>query len=436
MPGGAVDITAVSDLPLAIAQSFIGDRSLDGRADFDVALRGQPGLENLTGRASIREGRFFDPSNSVALQPITADIALSGGEASVDAVATLEGAPINISGSAGLSAPFPVDIAVDGARIPVRYADILENRTTLALRLQGAAQRQLSISGDVSVADTEIRIPDTGLGSAPLIPAIRHDRASDAVRQTLSRAGIDLSGVDQTSGAGGPNIPRYIRLTTMTPIFVRGRGMDASFDGGVRVTGSVADPVPIGELGLLRGRLDFLGRRLDLTEGPITIAGALIPRIDIVAQTTVKDITAQIALNGPVDNPELALSSSPELPEDEILARVLFGRGIETLSAFQVARLVNSVRKLSGKGGDGVLDDARSSLGVDNFDLRTDAATGEAELAIGVTLGENLYTEVELGAAGSTTINLNFDLNSSTRLQGSASSEGETGIGIFWERDY
>ena len=33
-------------------------------------------------------------------------------------------------------------------------------------------------------------------------------------------------------------------------------------------------------------------------------------------------------------------------------------------------------------------------------------------------------------------LNLNFDLTDTTTLRGSASSDGETGLGIFWERDY
>ncbi|MEL6689721.1 MAG: translocation/assembly module TamB domain-containing protein [Pseudomonadota bacterium] len=436
LPGGAIALTANGDLPLTIAQSFAGDRGLGGQALFDLSLNGQPSLENLAGSVRIREGRLFDPDNGITLQPITADVDIANGRAGITAAAALEGVDINIAGSAGLSAPFPVDISIDAFRLPVRYSDILENRTTLDLALQGAAQSQLSITGRVTIADTEIRIPDTGLGSAPAIPAIRHTGASSDVRRTLDRAGIDLSGLSQTPGAGGPNINLDIALAAETPVFVRGRGLDAGFNGGVRVTGTVANPVPTGELELLRGRLDFLGRRLDLTQGAITVSGSLIPRMEIVAQTTVEDITAQIGLSGPVDNPVLALSSSPELPEDEILARVLFGRGIETLSAFQVARLVNSVRKLSGRAGNGVLENARNSLGVDDLDLRTDDETGEAELAIGATISENLYSEVEVGSGGSTTINLNFDLNANTRLQGSASSEGETGIGIFWERDY
>ncbi|MEO0675913.1 MAG: translocation/assembly module TamB domain-containing protein, partial [Pseudomonadota bacterium] len=282
----------------------------------------------------------------------------------------------------------------------------------------------------------EIRIPDAGLGGATDIPSIRHEGAPSSVRQTLGRAGLRLDGRVPEASTRGAEIPLDLRVRALDQIFVRGRGLDAGFAGEFRITGTARDPIPIGQFDLTRGRLDFLGRRLDLDEGRITVAGALLPRIALSSSTTVEDITAIIALAGPVDAPELSLSSSPELPEDEILARVLFGRGIETLSAFQVARLVSSLRQLSGAGGAGLLEQARQNLGVDDIDLRTDAETGESALAIGAELDENVYTEVEVGQGGNTTINLNLDLNTNTTLRGSASSDGETGIGIFWERDY
>lgn len=435
LPGGAVDIAAAGTAPLALAQGFIGERGLSGQLGFDVRLAGQPTLEALTGTATIRDGRLFDPANAITLAPIRADVGLTGGQARIDAAASLEGTPIEIAGTAGLSQPFPVDVTIGANRLPLRYADILENRTTLALALRGSARR-LAITGNIDIAETEIRIPDTGLGGAPDIPPIRHLGAPSDVRQTLDRAGLDLSGITEEAGPGGPIIPLDITLNASTPVFVRGRGIDAGFTGGVRVTGTARSPIPIGELSLTRGRLDFLGRRLDLSQGAITVAGSLIPRINIVARTVVEDITAEIALAGRVTEPELILSSIPDLPQDEILARILFGRGIETLSAFQVARLVNSVRKLSGQAGDGVLANTRNALGVDDIDLQTDAETGEAELTVGTRLNENLYSEVEVGAGGSTTINLNLDLTNNTRLQGSASNDGETGIGVFWERDY
>ncbi|MEL6913094.1 MAG: translocation/assembly module TamB domain-containing protein [Pseudomonadota bacterium] len=435
LPGGAVRADASGALPLAIANAFAAGRAVEGTANFDLSLNGAPGLEALTGTLTTAGARVFDPTLALTLAPIALDIGLAGGRATLAGSAALEGVPIRFSGSAGLAAPFAIDLGLQTTRLPVAYLDVLTSEVTADLTLAGSVQNQLAVSGAVRVEDVEVRIPDTGLGGATAIPAIRHEGAPAGVRRTLERAGLRLDGREEAGGSGGPRIPLDVSLTAINQIFVRGRGLDAGFQGGLRITGTAAAPIPAGQFDLTRGRLDFLGRRLDLSEGRITIAGSFLPRIDLAAISQVEGVTARIGLSGPVNAPELELSSTPELAEDEILARVLFGRGIETLSALQVARLVSSIRQLSGAGGTNVLESARASLGVDDLDLRTDEATGEAALAIGAELDEDVYTEVEVGQGG-TTLSLNFDLSDTTTLRGSASSEGETGIGVFWERDY
>ena len=445
--GGRAQITALlrdandiaasvsGSVPLASFSGLAGDRALEGRADFDLALSGAPELSNLTGAIKTAGASLFDPEVEVTLNPIVADIALVSGRADITAKASLNGRDIRVTGGAGLGGNVPVDLAINAVRVPVSYADIFESEVTARLNLNGDATQSLAVSGLIQIEDNEVRIPDTGLGGATPIPLIRHQDAPLSVRQTLARAGLNLSGLEPSSG-GGAAIPLDVTVQALTPVFVRGRGLDAGFDGSVRVTGTASDPVPIGQFSLTRGRLDFLGRRLDLDEGRISVAGSLTPQIDIAGNVVVDDVTARIGLLGPVDEPELVLSSVPELPEDEILARVLFGRGIDTLSAFQLARLVSSIRKLSGAQGDGILEQTRQGLGVDDLDLRTDETTGEAALAIGQTLNEGVYSEVEIGSGGDTKLNLNFDLTDSTTVRGSGSSNGETGLGIFWQRDY
>lgn len=435
---GTVAMTARGTAPLALAERFLEGRSIGGDVSFDLSVNGQPSLAALSGRVSSQNARFFDPDIGITLSPITLDARLAGGRATADVQAFLEGVPINLSADAGLTAPFPIDATLRATRLPVAYEGVFTNSTSLDLRIEGRGADRVAVSGTILLDDNEVRIPDTGLGGGPDIPAMVHVGADPALRRTLARAGLPLDAFAAAQAAAGPgiDIPLDLQITAVSPVFLRGRGIDAGFDGSLTIVGSAAVPVAVGELALTRGRMDFLGRRLELTDGRITLLGSLVPQMLIVAETVVEDVTARIALSGPVDAPELSLSSTPELPEDEVLARVLFGRGIETLSGFQVARLLASLRTLSGAGGAGILENARESLGVDDVDLRTDNETGETSLAVGQTISDGVYSEVEVNSNGSTTVTLNFDLTDTTSLRGSASSEGETGLGIFWQRDY
>jgi translocation and assembly module TamB len=77
----------------------------------------------------------------------------------------------------------------------------------------------------------------------------------------------------------------------------------------------------------------------------------------------------------------------------------------------------------------------RQGIGVDNLDVKT-TTEGGAELTAGKYIGKNAYTEVTVGQDGKSQINLNLDLTDSITLRGRADNDGQTGIGVFLEKDY
>jgi translocation and assembly module TamB len=142
--------------------------------------------------------------------------------------------------------------------------------------------------------------------------------------------------------------------------------------------------VPAGQFGLLRGRLDILGQRFDLTEGQATLAGDFEPFLRLVAETTARTGTiVRIIVEGPATEPTVSFSSSPELPEDEVLAQLIFGVDLASITPFQAVQLASAVATLSGRGG-GLLDDIRGDAGLADLDLTTDEG-GNAALRSGGT---------------------------------------------------
>ena len=199
--------------------------------------------------------------------------------------------------------------------------------------------------------------------------------------------------------------------TAPNRIFVRGRGLDAELGGQVRIAGTTRDIAPAGRFDLIRGRLDILGRRLNLTEGSIDLTGALDPRLRLVAETRVEDVDVSIVVEGPASDPEIRFTSRPELPEDEVLALLLFGRGIETLSPLQIARLAGAVATLGASGG-GLLGGVREGVGLADLDVTT-GENGGAAVRAGAYIADNIYTDVTVDTEGEAEINLNLDLSDS-----------------------
>ena len=77
----------------------------------------------------------------------------------------------------------------------------------------------------------------------------------------------------------------------------------------------------------------------------------------------------------------------------------------------------------------------RKGVGLDNLDVKT-TTEGGTEVTAGKYIGKNVYSEVTVGQNGKSQINLNLDLTDSITLRGSTGTDGNTGFGVFVEKDY
>jgi translocation and assembly module TamB len=291
------------------------------------------------------------------------------------------------------------------------------------------------IAGTIALRDTELQIPSSGLSGVEAIPDLRHIREPGPVRATRARAGL-LGSAD--GGEGRADVRAYgLDLTISAPnrVFLRGRGLDAELGGSLRLRGNTATVIPEGGLNLIRGRLDILGKRLVLSEAQVQLQGDFVPFIRIAASTESDGITSSVLIEGLANDPKVSFTSSPELPQEEVLSRLLFDRGLETLSAFQAAQLASAVASLAGKGGEGIVAKLRKGFGLDDLDVRTDEE-GTASLRAGKYISRNVYSEIEVDQDGKSQIQLNLDVTDSITLRGRASADGTTGIGIVLEKDY
>jgi translocation and assembly module TamB len=287
------------------------------------------------------------------------------------------------------------------------------------------------IGGEITLEETNIRIP-SGLGPASVsLPDLRHVNESAASRLTRERAGLLQ---DATASAPRRAFPLDLAINAPARIFVRGRGLDAELGGRLRIGGTSADVSPAGFFELRRGRLDILGKRLTLTEGRVTMQGSLDPWLRFVAETEIDSTDVQVIIEGLASAPEVTFASNPDLPQEEIVARLIFGRGLDDISPLQAAQLASAVATLSGGGGD-LVGRLRGGLGLADLDV-SQTADGDTQVSAGAYISEKVYTEVTADSAGKQRINLNLDLTGSLTVKGGASNDGDSGIGIFFERDY
>ncbi|MDA7430947.1 translocation/assembly module TamB domain-containing protein [Primorskyibacter aestuariivivens] len=431
--GQRLDLVARGNAPLSLANPYLSGQSLTGRVGFDLAVNGPPALSSLRGRLQSADGRLFIPDRGLSLSPLRGEVVLTNGAATVALTGDLSsGGRLRLTGPVQLNPPYSSDLVAQLTDVTIREDDFLTAALDGRLTLRGPLTGRARIAGDILVSRLDMRIPDIGPSYAAL-DGLKHQDLPPDVRRTLEYA--DLLGHAQTQASSTAVFPIDITVQAPSRLFIRGRGLDAEMGGRLRLTGTTANVVPQGQFDLIRGRLDLLGRRLTLTRGALSLRGSFDPVIDFAATSMVEGTDISLGLAGVASAPDLTVTASPDLPQDEALSLFLFGRDPTQISALQAVQLAAAIRTLSGRGGLGLSERLRQGLGVDNLDVGTDAE-GNSQAQIGKYISDRIYTDVTLSSTGNREIRLNIDVSPNVTVRGRASSEGETGIGVFFERDY
>jgi translocation and assembly module TamB len=437
-PGLQLGLTAAGSAPLGLANVIIDPNRLAGTAAFDLRLQGPPSINAISGSVTLQNASLTLPDVGQSLQSIGGTVALASGQANLNLQASPEqGGRITASGTVGLSAPFTAALDVQGTGIVLRDPNLYDTIINAAIRVTGPLTGGARIAGVVDVGETELRIPTSPLGFGGDFPAVAHNAPSAPVVETLARAGLTTAGLPIAEGARGGSGDFTLDIVIRAPsrIFIRGRGLDAEMGGELAIRGTTANPIPTGAIRLIRGRLDILQQRFLLTEGQVDLRGGFIPIIRLVASTTTRSgLNTIILLEGEVTEPALTVSSIPELPQDEVLAQLLFGRSLSSITPLQAIQLASAVATLAGRGGGGFVEGFRDRLGVDSFDITTDNE-GNAAVQAGIYLTDQIYAEA-IVSNDETEINLNFDVTTDITIRGSVTNIGENAVGIYFERDY
>jgi translocation and assembly module TamB len=218
---------------------------------------------------------------------------------------------------------------------------------------------------------------------------------------------VDLDGIrikgapeQETGGEGGRTLMFDLIIAAERDIFVRGRGLDSEWKMNLRITGDASAPVVTGEIERVRGTLDLLGRFFDLAHGQVIFDGGreIDPQIDVALELEENGIRGGIVIRGRASAPELHFVSTPALPEDEVLPRLLFGRQKQSLSGPEAIQLAAGVATLL-RGNAGPLDAVRNAIGVDV--LRVDGEDADdASLTVGSNISKDVFVGVRQGLSG------------------------------------
>ncbi|HEV7996043.1 MAG TPA: translocation/assembly module TamB domain-containing protein [Stellaceae bacterium] len=422
----------------------LGEDRLSGRFTADVAVGGTIASPAASGRLQLSGVRYENFATGAVLTNLSADLfgdrdrfklaSLSAGDGAAGSL-TAQGSLV-LDGASGPSAELSARLAK--FRLAARDEVLATASGTVSVSGPLAAPR---VAAALTLDRADINLPDS------LPPSV-------VVLQVTEIGGSTGKPLATASAAPAFSAALDIAIAMPGQVSVRGHGLNSNWRGRLRITGTSAAPRIAGVLLASRGSVDLLGKSFRLTRGAITFDGSakLDPALDIVAEANAADITAQVIITGYASAPKIILASTPPVPQDEILSRILFNQGVGQINAGQGVQLAAAAATLAG-GGPGVLDRLRGKLGLDWLGLGQGPAGAASPIlnpsvvnpstssATALSAGKYLMPGVSVGVTQGVSpptskVTVEVDVGHHVTVDTEAGQNGGTGIGLNYKYDY
>jgi autotransporter translocation and assembly factor TamB len=428
-------VTAQGKIDLATLGEILAPADLEmaGNLDLDAAATGTMNAPRLSGTLRLDKGRIEYVRTGTLVEQLQALIRLNTDQIILESCSATDGETGRLEAQGSLTIPlqnplsYEISTSLHGTRLLA--TDTLTAWVDGTCKAHGNAS-ETWLRGNVTIprADLDIsRNPDPSL-----VPVAVREIHVQPEHQVVPEA--------QASPPADINLD--MAITIPGRMFVRGRGLESEWKGAMKIAGTTAAPVMSGTLTSIRGSLAFAGRDLNLTTGNIHLDGTYPPNplLNIITTADIQSTEVRVKVQGTAQKPELVLESSPGLPEDKILALLLFGSPTAQLNPMQALQLANTARNLSGKTGNSdfnIMGFIRSLLGVDALEVGTDDSSGEMQVGVGKYLTDSIYVELKKGmTSDEDAVSAEMELTPNVGVETEAGTDSTGKVGIYWKKDY
>ena len=445
--GGASELTLAGTVPLEARGSLSvkingkldagfanpllaanGER-MTGALTVNATVSGTAQSPEIGGTLDLTNGSLRDYVRGVHLSNITAHLKGEQGTLRIETLTARAGpGELSVTGQLGVMQPkLPVSLQLTARNAQPVTSDILTANLDGDLKVEGTLRERLDLSGVINLNRAVIGIPNALPPQVAVLDVRRPGQAPPPPPQRKLVIGLDM------------------KLHAPRQILVLGRGLNAELGGDLHIGGTSASPAITGGFHLIRGSFALAGTQLNFTSGRVSftgagLAGKIDPTLDFTATAMVTDATATLHISGLADSPQFELTSSPPLPQDEILARLLFGESASQLSALQIAQLGAALASLSGVGGTGPNPLARvqKALGLDVLSVSGASAAGQDSGTVveaGRYVSNRVFVAARQSTTGFTQVEADVDLSKHLKLQTRVGNGTTTTQGITPEND-
>jgi translocation and assembly module TamB len=419
MPGGAMALRTAgkADLALLDALTAASGRRIRGMLTFEGTAAGTFAAPRIAGHGGLANGEVQDYAQGLLIRDIAASFVSDGTRLTLNQLTARAGTgTLAASGAVDLTAPdLPIDMKMEMRDARPVASDMLTADLSGTVALTGHVKTGMVLAGTVRVAGATINLPETFPPEVAVLNVRRRGQLPPTPPPRQTRVQMDLT------------------VATTGPVFVRGHGMDADMGGSLHVAGTTGAPAVSGSLRMNRGTFSAAGQTLTFTSGDVRFDGAglrgrLDPVLNFVAQTVSGGVTATFAVTGYASSPKIALSSTPQLPQDEVVAHLLFQQSVKQLGPLQLAGIAQAAAAMGGIGGGfNPLGAVRNTLGLDRLSVGSaQGGAGGTESQTTVEAGRyvtrNVYVGVRQNLSGGTQTQVQVDLTRQLKAQATLST--------------
>ena len=394
-------------------------------------------MENpaLAGVAEITEGAYTELRTGLSIAGLhtraEADVSADGSRIAFSGGARGGGQTgddtIAIGGVMTLADISRLDLKIDLSNAALSAHPVNTVRADGTVTIAGALNA-VAASGDIALheLDAEIVTPET-TGLIPIEVVNIKDAAANAAlteapKQSALTYDIDIEADDR--------------------IFIRGRGVDSEWSADINIASIKDQPVIIGSMRLRRGTIDFSGRRFTIDRGRITFdrLSPNNPLLNIRATFETSEVTATIDITGRAEEPNIELNSTPDLPDEDIMALILFGKPADELTAFESLQTAQALASLGGIGpfgGAGVTGSIRRATGLDMLNFDIDPESGGGSLTVGKYVADGLFVSATQDAQGKGgAVIVEYEITDNISVETEVRQDGDQTVSANWKKDF
>jgi autotransporter translocation and assembly factor TamB len=433
-------------LPLEMLQGLVpGLTHSAGTLNLDLQTTGTLQQPRLNGSLVMDNGALQLAATGERYRDMQMRIVMTGDRIDIQRLRVgSQSGPLEVMGWAQLAGSTlqQVDVAVRAQEFTAMNTPGIQAMVNMDLAVRGSLQA-MTATGTVTVPRLRVvtnKLPMSGVKNVQ--PWELTVEGVYGPGPAAVAAGDEGAAVPLQVNVPLPFLRADIRVEIPRNAWIHGPGTAVEMSGDLHVAKEREQPFVLsGMITIVRGFASAYGKRFVIQQGQVTFTGdpEINPLLDVTVTHTVSNYVVEIHVEGKARKPEIIFSSTPELPQSDILSLLIVGKTMDRLTSSEQQDLSSQLGGAAGSMIAGQLQEALGgALGLDTLTIGAGESFGSGSVSIGQFVTQDIFMSYEfgMGKGGGNRVGVEYSITPRLKLKGSTTDNGASAIDFLWRRDY